>query len=184
MSFLFGKKHRYETLGDLLRERSTPEEIIRTDPKDISRNIKRNNPSMVRLSELQELALDRLLSLKELERKSKLKPETIVKNRENTIAQFLQNQPEVDALIVEKTTEVEGERIKQKILENRLRALRDEPIIPYTPEEQAYKQLLERKGELGKGGKRTRKYRRGSKRRFNKKASRKNKKRSTHKRKH
>ena len=79
----------------------------------------------------------------------------------------------MDDLIVKTTGEVLKEQVEQKDLENRLRALRDEPPIPYTEEETLYKRKL----ELSKGGKRTRKYRKNS-RKQNKKSSRKNKKKS------
>jgi hypothetical protein len=98
---------------------------------------------------------------------------------------------EVDSIIDQKFAEKKAqtviqtnkalqEQIAQKDLQNRIRALGNEPPIPYTGEEALYKRVL----ELRKGGKRTRKYRKGSKRRFNKKLSKKNKKRSTNKRKY
>ena len=73
---------------------------------------------------------------------------------------------------MQETDELLKKQVDQKDLENRLRALRDQPPIPYTFEEQIYKT----KSGLRKGGKKTRKYRKFSKRRFNKKSSRKNKK--------
>ena len=167
----FGKKHKYETLADLIRERSTPEEIIRTDPKDIRTDIL-DKPIFPPLSEQQTKALRMLLAIKRQEKKS---GENLAA-REKVITQFLQFEPQVDALIVKTTGEVLKEQVEQKDLENRLRALRDEPTIPYTEEEALYKRKL----ELSKGGKRTRKYRKNS-RKHNKKSSRKNKKRESRK---
>jgi len=164
----FGKKHKYETLADLIAVASTPEAIIRTDPKDIRTDIL-DNPS-VTLSEQQTKALRMLLAIKRQEKKS---GENLAA-REKVITEFLGNNSQVNALIVETTGEVLKEQIEQKDLENRLRALRDEPIVPYTEEEELYKRQL----ELRKGGKRTRKYRNKS-RKHNKKSSRKNKKRGT-----
>jgi hypothetical protein len=158
----FGKKHKYESLADLIRERPTPEEIIRTDPKDIRRDIL-DKPSGPPLSEQQTKALRRLLSIKKVEKETGVNLEA----RKREIDKFLQFEPQADALIVKTTGEVLKEQIEQKDLENRLRALRDEPIVPYTEEEE----LRIRQLELSKGGKRTRKY--------NKKGSRKNKKRAT-----
>lgn len=177
----FGKKHKYETLADLIKERPTPEEIIRTDPKDIRTDIlaKHIGPP---LTKQQNKALLTLLSIKKQEKMSGVDLE----GRERAIRQFLQFQPQVDALIAQTTGEIVKEtnklleqQIEQKDLENRLRALRDEPPIPYTPEESLYKRQL----ELRKGGKRTRKYRKNS-RKYKKRSSIKNKKRSIHKRKH
>jgi hypothetical protein len=178
----FGKKHKYETLADLIRERPTPEEIIRTDPKDIRTDIL-DKPIVPPLSEQQKKALRTLLSIKIQEKKS---GENLAA-RETVIRKFLQIEPEVEALINEATSEIVQEtdkllkeQVDQKDLENRLRALRGQPLIPYTFEEQIY---ITKSG-LRKGGKKTRKYRKFSKRRFNKKSSRKNKKKATHKRKH
>jgi hypothetical protein len=165
----FGKKHKYETLADLIKVDTTPEEIIRTDPKDIRTDIL-DNPS-VTLSEPQRKALRMLLAIKRQEKKS---GENLVA-RENVIKKFLQFDPQVDALIVETTGEVLKEQIEQKDLDNRLRALRDKPIVPYTEEEELYKRQL----ELRKGGKRTRKYKKNGSRKHNKRSSRKNKKRRT-----
>jgi len=41
-------------------------------------------------------------------------------------------------LLVETNSEVVGDKVLMKQMENRLRKLRDEPEIPYTDEEQIY----------------------------------------------
>lgn len=172
---VFGKKHKYETLADLIRERSTPEEIVRTDPKDINSAIMEQH-SDVTLNEQQKRALLTLLGIKRQEKLSGVN----LAARERVIMQFLQFQPQVDALIAETTGEIVKEtnkllkeQIEQKDLENRLRALRNELPIPYTVEEEIYKRKL----GLKKGGRGTRKYKRSS-RKYNKKLSRKNKKKA------
>jgi hypothetical protein len=167
----FGKKHKYETLADLIKVASTPEEIIRTDPKDIRTDIL-DNPS-VTLSEQQRKALRMLLAIKRQEKKS---GENLAA-RENVIQKFLEFEPQVDALIVKTTGEVLDEQIEQKDLENRLKALRDKPIVPYTEEEELRKRVT----DLSKGGKITRKYKKNGSKKHNKKSSRKNKKRGTRK---
>ena len=167
----FGKKHKYETLADLIKVASTPEEIIRTDPKDIRTDIL-DNPS-VTLSEQQTKALRMLLAIKRQEKKSGEN----LPAREKVITQFLGFEPQVTALLVETTGEVLKEQIEQKDLENRLRALRDKPIIPDTEEETSYRKLL----ELRKGGKRTRKHNKKASRKHKKKSLRKNTKRATRK---
>jgi hypothetical protein len=168
----FGKKHKYETLADLIKVASTPEAIIRTDPKDIRTDIL-DKPIVPPLSEEQKKALRMLLAIKRQEKKSGENLEA----REKVITQFLGNEPQVNALLVETTSEVLKEQIEQKDLENRLRALRDEPIVPYTEEEELYKRQL----ELRKGGKRTRKHNKKGSRKHKKKSLRKNTKRATRK---
>ena len=177
----FGKKHKYETLADLIRDRPTPEEIIRTDPKDVRTDILAK-PTGPLLSEQQNKALRTLLSIKRQEKLSGVN----LAARERVITQFLEFQPKVEALInkvtgeiVQETDKLLKEQVDQKDLENRLRALRDETPIPYTFEEEIYKTKSGlRKGgislELTIGGRRTRKYKRSS-RKYNKKSSRKNK---------
>ena len=186
----FGKKHKYETLADLIRDRPTPEEIIRTDPKDVRTDILAK-PTGPHLSEQQNKALRTLLSIKRQEKLSGVN----LAARERVITQFLEFQPKVEALInkvtgeiVQETDKLLKEQVDQKDLENRLRALRDETPIPYTFEEEIYKTKSGlRKGgrslELTIGGRRTRKYKRSS-RKYNKKSSRKNKKKTTCKRKY
>ena len=168
----FGKKHKYETLADLIRDRPTPEEIIRTDPKDVRTDILAK-PTGPHLSEQQNKALRTLLSIKRQEKLSGVN----LAARERVITQFLEFQPKVEALInkvtgeiVQETDKLLKEQVDQKDLENRLRALKGQMPIPYTFEEEIYKT----KSELRKGGRGTRKYKRSS-RKYNKKSSRKNK---------
>jgi hypothetical protein len=173
------KPHKYETVADLIRERPTPEAIIRTDPNDVGLHIMEEMGG-VTLNEQQKKALRILLAIK---REEKETGKIDLKARERVITQFLGFQPQVDALInkvtgeiVQETNKALEQQIEQKDLENRLRALRDEPIVPYTEEEKLYKRQL----ELRKGGKRTRKHKKKSSRKH-KRSSRKNKKRGTRK---
>jgi len=180
-SSYFRKKHKYETLADLNAATLTPEAIIRIDPKDISSHIL-DKPGGVPLDERQRKALRMLLAIKRQEKKSGVN----LPAREHIISQFVGLPSQVDTLIAQTTGEIVQEtnkalkeQIEQKDLENRVRALSNQPPIPYTEEESLYKRQL----ELRKGGKRTKKYRKGSKKRFNKKSSKKNRKRATYKRK-
>ena len=177
----FGKKHKYETLADLIRDRPTPEEIIRTDPKDVRTDILAK-PTGPHLSEQQNKALRTLLSIKRQEKLSGVN----LAARERVITQFLEFQPKVEALInkvtgeiVQETDKLLKEQVDQKDLENRLRALKGQMPIPYTFEEEIYitKSGLKKGGRVEftiVGGRRTRKYKRSS-RKYNKKSSRKNK---------
>jgi hypothetical protein len=187
----FGKKHKYETLADLVQ--MSPEQIVRIDPSDIGSHILEETGG-VTLSPSQRKAVFTLLAIKNQEKKSGVN----LQAREQIIKKSLGNNPEVDALLVETTMKVLDEDIHQKLIENRLLKIQDQPIIPYTHEELIRIRLLklspekllesgltlqdlERKG----GQKRSRKANKKSSKKANKKTSRKGcnkRKRSSRKR--
>lgn len=160
---LFRKKHKYETQADL--KNMTPEQIVNIDPKDIGFYIDKEKGG-VKLDELQRRAMYRLIAIKK-----HAKNET---QRQQSIEEFLQNvgikpNPEVEKLMGDTYIETMYEQLEQKDLENRLRKLKDQPIVPDTEEEAMIRSMR----NLKIGGKLRRKTVSKRKRRYNTKKGRK-----------
>jgi len=126
----------------------TPYQIISMDPKRVSSRINITD----NLSNGQQKALRRLLSIKEIEKD--VKHPTV--GRQHAIVRFFEESDndkllsakerkelfgssksqstlrDVNKLIVEATVEHEKSNAKSKVLENRLRTLRDKPTRPLT----------------------------------------------------
>ena len=149
---LFGKKHAYESQTDLAP--FTPEQIVRLPPSEVSSKVDTRG---VPLQGVKKRAMYRLLAIKKMEKEA---PSTT--GRENAIRQFLvaeglQSDPDVEALVHGTYKDVMSQRVEQKSLENRLRQLQDKPVVPLTSEEEDYRRVY----SLTKGGRRATRRRRG-----------------------
>lgn len=115
--------------------------------------------------------MTRLLAIKRFEKENP----SAINGRDKLISDFEKREgwvsnPQVDRLIIDTTKEMEYNKVGEKNMENRLRALGDKPIIPLTKEENFW----ERMEELEKGGKRkTRKNRKSKTKRRKIKGSKK-----------
>ena len=132
----FRKKHKYETQADL--KDMTAEQIVSLNPSDVGSYIETETGG-IPLTGVKKRAMFNLLAQKREEKKSGPNPAA----RERVIDSFLKreglrNDPETTKLLVETNSEVVGDKVRMKQMENRLRKLRDEPEIPYTDEEQIY----------------------------------------------
>lgn len=167
----FRKKHKYETQADL--KDMTAEQIVSLNPSDVGTYIDTETGG-IPLTGVKRRALNNLLAQKRVEKESGPNPVA----RERVIDSFLKrenlrNDPEVNKLIVQTNSEVMGDKVRMKEMENRLRRLRDEPEMPYTEEEKIYLRMK----NLHAG----RKTRRNRKLKTKKRKS--NRKRRTHKKK-
>lgn len=168
----FRKKHKYETQADL--KDLTAEQIVSLNPAYIGFYIE-DETGGIPLTGVKKRALFNLLSQKREEKTSGPNP----KAREKIIDSFLKrenlrNDPDVNKLIVQANTEVMGDKVKTKEMENRLRRLEDKSEMPYTEEEKLHLRLSKLNTN---GGKTKRNRRRKTKKRKSLK------KRQTHKKK-
>ena len=194
-----GKEYVYNSPNALIN--FSPEEILNlVNPKDVNPDILKHGHG--RLGKYQYEALQGIIELQKIKdttQHKKIIDEKIEKMHRNrdygeeertrrivqgytdrdipvsSAASFSKGQSKVDALIVDTTKEMIAEQVKDKDLQNRLRALKDEPQIPYTEEEKIYKATQKL------GGKRKRKN--VSKRRRREKTRKGRKHRKTHRRK-
>lgn len=132
----FRKKHKYETQADL--KDMTAEQIVSLNPSDVGTYIETETGG-IPLTGVKKRAMFNLLAQKKQEKQTGPNPTA----RATIIDSFLKreglrNDPEVDKLLVHTNTEVMGDKVRMKEMENRLRKLRDEPEIPYTEEEKIY----------------------------------------------
>jgi len=143
----FRKKHKYETQADL--KDMTAEQIVSLNPSYVGSYIETETGG-IPLTGVKKRALYNLLSQKRIEKESGPNPVA----RQRVIDDFLKregliNDPQVTKLLVQTNTEVMGDKVRMKEMENRLRRLRDEPEIPYTEEEKTHLRL----SKLNTGGK-------------------------------
>jgi len=128
------KKHKYETQSDL--KDLTPEQIVSLSPNEVGFYIK-DRVGDTPLDINQQKALTRLLLIKKQHKKFPSE-----KARQNAISSFMGNQSnEANELIVETTNEIMTQQLEQKKLENRLRRLNNQEIIPFTEDENQYIRL-------------------------------------------
>lgn len=141
----FRKKHRYETQADL--KDMTAEQIVNLNPKDVGFYLETDTGG-IPLEGVKRRAMFALLGIKKREKET---PNATA--RQSSITRFLEREgiksnPEVDAVIAQATAELMKEndaklkeQIEMKDLNNRLRALNNQPPIPYTEEESIFKRL-------------------------------------------
>lgn len=198
MSSFFGmfkgkKDYPYNYPNDLTI--FTPEEIITiVNPDDVNPDI--STKGFGRLGKYQYKALQGLIELQKIKDKSKHeelkakklkemrdKPDYDEEERNRIIIQGMaqkatpvlasarnSSSSEEDDLIVDTINEMTAEELKKKDLENRLRALKDQPIIPDTTAESLLRKIKKnggkRKGRtLSKKQRREKKTRKGRKHR-------------------
>lgn len=162
------KKHRYETQADL--KDMTAEQIVNINPKDVGNYLK-DETGGIPLEGVKRSAMTTLLAIKKYDKE---RPNE--KARQGAISRFLESvnikpNPEVDKLMLDTHTEMMKENLQIKDMENRLRKLNNQSIIPDTEEEAMARRLQ------NLGGKRKRrtvsKRKRREKTRKGRKASRK-----------
>jgi hypothetical protein len=149
----FRKDHKYKSQADL--KDMTAEEIVSLNPSDIGFYIETETGG-IPLTGVKKRALFNLLARKKIEKKTGIN----IKAREKIINEFLQreglrNDPHVTKLIMDTDYKISTDRLQMKLMENRLRKLKDEPQIPYTDEEKLYLRMQ----KLHVGGKSRRRYR-------------------------
>jgi hypothetical protein len=143
----FRKDHKYKSQADL--KDMTAEEIVSLNPSDIGFYVETETGG-IPLIGVKKRALYNLLARKKLEKKTGIN----LKAREKIINEFLKreglrNDPHVTKLLMDTDYKATSDRLQMKIMENRLRKLKDQPKIPYTDEEEMYLRLE----KLHSGGK-------------------------------
>jgi hypothetical protein len=164
------KKHKYETQADL--KDMSAEQIVSLNPGDVGTYIERETGG-IPLEGVKKRAMFSLLAIK---KQNKQTPSE--SGRQRAISSFLQREsikpdPEVTKLLVETDNQVMKEKLEQKDLENRLRKLNDQAIIPDTEDEALFRRV-----QSLKAGKRKRKTVSKRKRREKTKKGRKNTKKT------
>jgi hypothetical protein len=149
----FRKKHRYETQSDL--KDMTPQEIVSINPKDVGSYIEQETGG-IPLKGLQQRALNRLLAIKRQQKTLTNQRDKDIM-RETAITSFFQQngldpvfERQVNELIINTDKEVMDDRLKMKDLDNRLRRLKNQPIIPDTEEEALHRRIQSLKAGKGK----------------------------------
>jgi hypothetical protein len=132
----FRKDHKYKTQADL--KDMTAEEIVSLNPSDIGFYVETETGG-IPLTGVKKRALYNLLARKKIEKKTGIN----LKAREKIINEFLKreglrNDQQVTKLLMDTDYKATSDRLQMKIMENRLRKLKDEPQIPYTDEEEMY----------------------------------------------
>ena len=125
----------------------TAEQIVNLNPKDVGTYLE-DETGGIPLEGVKRRAMFTLLNIKKREKET-----PNARAKQSAITSFLQREgiksnPEVDAVIAQATTELMKEdnaklkeQIEMKDLNNRLRALNNQPPIPYTEEESIFKRL-------------------------------------------
>ena len=138
------KNYKYKDPNDF--KNMTVEEIIKTDPKEIKSNII-SMKEIENLSPKQKEALNKLVSIKKIEKELKITPEM----RRNYIEKYLSKEKAIDDLLIKVNNERLDDQIFEKDTKNGLNRIGNLPEEPYTEEEELY---LRNKNLKKKGGKR------------------------------
>ena len=146
----FRKKHKYETQSDL--KYMTPEQIVNLHPSEVGFSIEQETGG-IPLEGVKRRAMFLLLSIKKREKETPNE-----KARQSAINRFLEREGiksnhEVDKLMVDTHTEMIKEQLEMKDIQNRLRKLNNQKLIPDTEEETLFRRLNALKGGKRKSSK-------------------------------